>query len=54
MERAYLVGCWQSEKYFLNVKEEVKKSFTFQKLELSEKMKAYNIEVAFDGFETEI
>lgn len=29
-DRAYLVGCFQSEKYFAEVKEEVKKAFTFQ------------------------
>ena len=40
-ERAYLVGCWQSEKYFHEVKEEVRKAFTFQKIELSEKMQKY-------------
>lgn len=28
-DRAYLVGCFQSEKYFAEVKEEVKKVFTF-------------------------
>lgn len=28
-DRAYLVGCFQSEKYFAEVKEEVKKAFTF-------------------------
>lgn len=39
--RAYLVGCWQSEKYFLGVKEEVRKAFTFQKLNLSKKMLDY-------------
>lgn len=41
MERAYLVGCWQSEKYFYAVKEEVRKAFTFGELGLSEKMLEY-------------
>jgi len=40
-ERAYLVGWWQSEKYFADVKEEVKKAFTFKNIELTEKMQAY-------------
>ena len=40
-ERAYLVGCWQSEKYFRQVKEEVKRSFTFSELNLSPEMKIY-------------
>ena len=41
MDRAYLTGCWQSEKYFAQIKEEVRKAFTFQEIELSEKMKNY-------------
>ena len=45
MDRAYLVGCWQSEKYFEKVKEEVKKAYTFQKVELSDKMKEYEKEI---------
>ena len=40
-ERAYLVGCWQSEKYFADVKDEVRKAFTFKNLNLSEKMREY-------------
>ena len=40
-ERAYLVGWWQSEKYFEDIKEEVRKAFTFKNIELSEKMKQY-------------
>ena len=45
MDRAYLVGCWQSEKYFEKVKEEVKKAYTFQKVKLSDKMKEYEKEI---------
>ena len=40
-ERAYLVGCWQSEKYFADIKEEVRKAFAFRDLKLSEKMQKY-------------
>ena len=40
-DRAYLVGWWQSEKYFADVKEEVKKAFTFKNIELTEKMRVY-------------
>lgn len=40
-DRAYLVGCWQSEKYFADIKDEVRKAFTFKNMELSEKMKEY-------------
>ena len=40
-DRAYLVGWWQSEKYFKEIKEEVRKAFTFKPIELSEDMKAY-------------
>ena len=41
MERAYLVGCWQSEKYFYDVKHQVKEAFQFKTVELSQKMKEY-------------
>lgn len=41
INRAYLVGCWQSEKYFADIRENVRKAFTFQKIELSPKMKEY-------------
>ena len=41
MERAYLVGCWQSEKYFHDVKHQVKAAFQFKDPALSEKMKKY-------------
>lgn len=40
-DRAYLVGCWQSEKYFADIKEEVRKAFTFKDIALSEKMREY-------------
>lgn len=40
-DRAYLVGCWQSEKYFADIKEEVRKAFTFKELKLSELMQEY-------------
>ena len=40
-DRAYLVGCWQSEKYFENIKEEVRKAFIFKNIQLSEKMREY-------------
>lgn len=40
-ERAYLAGWWQSEKYFYDVKEEVREAFTFKNITLSEEMKAY-------------
>lgn len=40
-ERAYLAGCWQSEKYFAGIKEEVREAFTFKNLELSDKMREY-------------
>ena len=40
-ERAYLVGCWQSEKYFRERKEQVREAFTFKDLSLSPQMKAY-------------
>ena len=40
-DRAYLVGCWQSEKYFQNVKEKVQETFTFKNMELSERMLQY-------------
>lgn len=41
LNRAYLTGCWQSEKYFAEVKEEVRKAFTFQDIELSDKIREY-------------
>ena len=40
-DRAYLVGCWQSEKYFADIKEEVRKAFTFKNISLSPKMQEY-------------
>ena len=40
-DRAYLVGCWQSEKYFYDIREEVKKAFTFRNITLSSKMQEY-------------
>ena len=40
-DRAYLVGCWQSEKYFAEIKEDVRKAFTFKNIQLSEKMREY-------------
>ena len=40
-DRAYLVGCWQSEKYFKEIKDVVRKNFTFKNMELSEKMQEY-------------
>ena len=30
LEEAYLEGCWQSEKYFEGIREQVKEAFTFQ------------------------
>lgn len=41
MDRAYLVGCWQSEKYFEDIRKEVRRAFTFNTPELSETMKNY-------------
>ena len=41
MNRAYLMGCWQSEKYFVNVKGKVREAFTFKNIDLSESMKSY-------------
>lgn len=41
LDRAYLVGYWQSEKYFVGCKETVKEAFTFQNLTLNEKMQQY-------------
>ena len=41
MDRAYLIGCWQSEKYFGNIKEEVRNAFTFKNIELSKEMQSY-------------
>ena len=43
MDRAYLVGWWQSEKYFKSIKEEVRKAFAFKNIELSEKMQQYKV-----------
>ena len=40
-ERAYLIGCWQSEKYFKNIKEQVREAFTFRNIKLSSKMQEY-------------
>ena len=40
-DRAYLVGWWQSEKYFADIRDEVRKAFVFKSIELSEKMKEY-------------
>ena len=40
-DRAYLVGCWQSEKYFADIKEEVRKAFTFRNITLSDSMQEY-------------
>lgn len=40
-KRAYLTGCWQSEKYFSSSAAGVKKAFTFPVFDLSEQMKAY-------------
>ena len=40
-DRAYLVGCWQSEKYFEAIKEQVRNAFTFKQIELSEEMHKY-------------
>lgn len=41
MDRAYLVGWWQSEKYFKNIKEKVIDAFTFRQMQLSEEMQRY-------------
>lgn len=41
MDRAYLIGWWQSEKYFADVKDKVREAFTFKNLDLSETMEAY-------------
>lgn len=41
LDRAYLIGCWQSDKYFKNIKEEVRNAFTFKNIELSEEMRCY-------------
>lgn len=40
-ERAYLVGCWQSEKYFKDIKDKVREAFTFRNLKLSAEMQEY-------------
>ena len=40
-DRAYLSGCWQSEKYFADIKENVREAFTFKNIKLSEKMLEY-------------
>lgn len=41
MDRAYLVGWWQSEQYFKDIREEVRNAFTFKNIELSAEMKQY-------------
>ncbi|MBR3606495.1 MAG: glycosyltransferase [Lachnospiraceae bacterium] len=41
IDRAYLVGCWQSEKYFEDIREEVRTAFVFNIPELAETMKDY-------------
>lgn len=41
IDRAYLVGCWQSEKYFKDIEDEVRNTFTFKKISLSKKMQLY-------------
>ena len=41
LNRAYLIGWWQSEKYFADVKDKVREAFTFKNLDLSETMEAY-------------
>ena len=41
LDRAYLVGCWQSEKYFANIKERVREAYNFKNIELSKEMKSY-------------
>lgn len=41
MDRAYLIGWWQSEKYFAAVKDKVLKAFTFKNMELSKEMQTY-------------
>lgn len=41
LKRAYLTGCWQSEKYFSEIREEVREAFRFQKICLSKEMRAY-------------
>lgn len=46
MDRAYLMGWWQSEKYFAGVKEKVREAFTFKNMNLSEAMKTYAEEMA--------
>lgn len=40
-DRAYLAGCWQSEKYFADIKESVREAFIFKNVKLSEKMLEY-------------
>lgn len=40
-DRAYLIGCWQSDKYFKNIKKEVRNAFTFRNIELSKEMQNY-------------
>lgn len=41
MNRVYLIGWWQSEKYFAGVKEKVREAFTFKNMDLTENMKSY-------------
>ena len=45
VERAYLVGWWQSEKYFADIKEKVREQFTFKNIELSEQMQEYEKQI---------
>ena len=40
-ERAYLMGCWQSEKYFKEAREQVREAFVFRNMKLSSKMQEY-------------
>lgn len=44
-ERAYLTGCWQSETYFADVREEVREAFTFRGLTLSPAMQQYEAQM---------
>lgn len=44
-ERAYLIGCWQSEKYFKEIKEQVREVYTFRNIKLSSKMQEYEAQM---------
>lgn len=44
-ERAYLIGCWQSEKYFKDIQEQVREAFTFKNINLSAKMQEYEVQM---------